>query len=59
MFLRKEGKRKQHSFGFLKLSKTQKRMQNNVAFFKRMQKNAVPNPGFNALNGTVSQNFLP
>ena len=51
-FLRKVRKRMHCSFGFHKSPKTQKRMQKNVAFFKRTEKNgtfraeknAVPNP---------------
>ena len=38
-FLRKERKSMHRSFGFHKLPKTQKRMQKNIGFFKRMQKN--------------------
>ena len=52
LFFRKERKRTEHTFGFHKSPKTQKRTEKNVVFFKRTEKNgtfrreknALPNP---------------
>ena len=66
LFFRKERKRTQHSFGSHKSPKTWKK---NVAFFKRTEKNgtfrmekkAVPNPGYHTLASPykICQNMTP